>query len=586
MSISRAPVLTSELLASRQPFREGVYVVGPFASRVSFSSQQRRAISLICDIDNDLRTAGDAKGLKDKEVCIVGAGIAGLTCAATVAALGGGAHVIERASPRSGKSSADRFDAADILSTIRGASHRDAHPTLNFWPHEDIEPFTRLPFLNWYESDCQTVADQITEQFNGLLQNEPGENRITIYPGLSVIGISKGATEGWWEPLYQDHTDDVDEPPFAEFPLIILALGFGAEKFAKGMDSPGYWEARRDVIPALRHNKPSRVANYIVSGTGDGGLIEALRLTFEGLRAGGLNAAMASVVEDSRVRNAVAGVENRAHKFYADCILHRTAPQPDPETRESLASRLAEGYGAVIKLIGGPVVRNLRAARSGLPPVKLLGFWSHPMELSSSPYHRLLLTLALKHKWIEYIRISNVEVAHVGGSVLLAYLDEVIEVSLAEVDVDLWAAYGPPERVRYKEAFFLARHGYTSPLLEFFGGDSTLLEQVQKQQALYADQDALSMERAAAIADAYGNPNPGDVDQFYAGQFPQMKRYFFEKYGLALRYADRMIGGERVLEVRGQEQELREQAVPGRIFGRKLLRVVDAIDSFPGPGAA
>ena len=87
MSITRTPVLSSELLASREPFSDRVYVVGPYAGRVSFSSQQRRSISLLWDINNDLKASGNRNGHFGMDVAIVGAGVAGLTCAVMAAAL-------------------------------------------------------------------------------------------------------------------------------------------------------------------------------------------------------------------------------------------------------------------------------------------------------------------------------------------------------------------------------------------------------------------------------------------------------------------------------------------------------------------
>ncbi len=164
MTTQRKPVLSSELLASRIPFKNGLYVVGPFAGRVSFSSQQRRAMSLVCDIDQDLRTSGDGNGLERKRICIVGGGLAGVTCAVAAAALGASVIVVEKTPAR--VSSDDRVDLGQVLATIREAEHRDAHPTLNFWPHEDVEPFTHLPVLNWHEGNCGAVAQQIVDGLN------------------------------------------------------------------------------------------------------------------------------------------------------------------------------------------------------------------------------------------------------------------------------------------------------------------------------------------------------------------------------------------------------------------------------------
>jgi hypothetical protein len=285
-------VLTSELLASRQPFCEGVYVVGPYASRVSFSSQQRRAISLVCDIDSDLTSAGDEKGIRGKRICIVGAGIAGLTCAVAVAALGGSAYVHEKKLHKSPPGAGHRVSVDEVLSTIRNASHRDAHPTLNFWPHEDIEPFTRLPFLNWHEGDCSSVAEQFVDQLNDLMSQKPAiTNLISIRTGFDVKAIESGSQPGKLCPRYE-LAPGAPEAWSMDFDLVILATGFGAETTAPGADTPSYWLAEGDCIPAVREAAPRQIRNYVVSGTGDGGLIEVLRLRFRDLRAGNIDGRM------------------------------------------------------------------------------------------------------------------------------------------------------------------------------------------------------------------------------------------------------------------------------------------------------
>lgn len=524
-ALSRSPVLSSELLASREPFRDGVYVVGPFAGRVSFSSQQRRAISLVCDIDNDLKTAGDHQGLRNKGVCIVGAGIAGLTCAATVATLGGEAYVYEKQPERSRLASGRRVTIHQILPTIRDAKHRNAHPNLNFWPHEDVDPFTRLPFLNWHEGDCASVAERFAEQLNQLMLHQEVRTRISIRTGLSVRGIRK-----------EDGKFKVDcvassgstEPWRRSFDLVILAVGFGDERSAPGMASPSYWASLSGAIPELRKHAFPEIKHYVVSGTGDGGLIEALTMTFGDMQAGNVHPAIADALNDGALRNEIARVENQAHKQYADQVLHGTGEQPSPETRDDLSRFLWKGYEPLVDYIPEYIVTEISRSRSEIASVILLGQWTHPMELSSSPYHRLLTVLSQKKGWIDYRRISEINATSRNPPLRIA---ADVEVTLA----DVWVKPHATGAAGYtlENSFFVARHGYSSPLVELYD-NPTLIGQIKRQQSLYADQDSLPTERVQRLAGILGYPDPSRTDRFFMEHKRTIEAYFQTRFNLVI----------------------------------------------------
>jgi hypothetical protein len=573
MSHSRKPVLTSELLASRQPFREGVYVVGPFASRVSFSSQQRRAISLVCDIDSDLRSAGDVHGIGDKDVCIVGAGIAGLTCAVAVAALGGNADVHEKILYQDRPGVGRKVGIGEVLATIRGAEHRDAHPTLNFWPHENIEPFTRLPFLNWHEGDCTSVAQQFVAQLDKLMSRPATANLISIRTGFDVNDIVAGLTPGKLRPVYEVQTG----APTAwtkEYDLVILALGFGQEKTAPGSETPSYWDPEKDCIPTLRDAPPGMIKHYIVSGTGDGGLIEALRLRFRDLRAGNIDATMEGALGGTRLRSAIAKIENQAHKKYADNVLHGRGSQPSKRTREVVARFLWEQYNGLLGLFGDGVIKSLEEACSLLPPITLLGEWSFPMELSASPYHRLLLTIACRHGWIVYRKAADIRAS---GTTQFAEINVQRGTKIDKINVPMTTVtaniYDPVAKrwlgdQDHHDSFFIARYGYISPL-EALYDDLTLIGRIRRQQSLYADQDALIVERAREMASRLGLPDPSDAKEFYDEHKDNVKIYFEKKFEALIKLADSPLR----FEIRSIDGGPVHNAAPTKLFDIDIVKI-------------
>lgn len=65
------PSVDAAVLASRVPYNSGLYVLGPFAERVSFASQQRRAMNLAWSIHQNLLKSGDSKGLEEKKAVVV-----------------------------------------------------------------------------------------------------------------------------------------------------------------------------------------------------------------------------------------------------------------------------------------------------------------------------------------------------------------------------------------------------------------------------------------------------------------------------------------------------------------------------------
>ncbi len=112
--------------AASIPDKEGWYTIGPFGRRVSFASQQQRALSTVWALHT--------KGVTgpSKRVAVIGGGVAGLMAAVTLVATGSRVHL---------------FDKANTFCHLQAAAtHRWVHPNLLFWPIESLELTTDLPY--------------------------------------------------------------------------------------------------------------------------------------------------------------------------------------------------------------------------------------------------------------------------------------------------------------------------------------------------------------------------------------------------------------------------------------------------------
>lgn len=217
-----------------------IFLVGKNATRVTFASQQKRALNLLWALSEEKKIhAGD-------RIAIVGAGLAGLTAAVAADILGGNVTLYEKKS--------------DPLHLQRGNNSRYIHPNLFEWPDSAArDPLTHLPFLNWSEDTCGNIARWILEQWTELRANieECSSTEVVIDGELdSKALLSANGTQH-------------------KFDLIVLCPGFGLERSVDGIPFMSYWENDNLAGPSLRHTGHR---TFLISGTGDGGLIDLARI--------------------------------------------------------------------------------------------------------------------------------------------------------------------------------------------------------------------------------------------------------------------------------------------------------------------
>jgi hypothetical protein len=237
----------------------GVFVLGCFERRVTLYSQQVRALNLV----HSLFQAGrerEGKLRAGSKVLVIGGGAAGLTAAAGAAVRGCKVTLLEQ--------------MGVLLPLFRDNFTRWLHPHIYEWPRPGSEvPQANLPLLDWKADLAREVARQL------LTQWEPLAERYSIITHCHVRDIRIRAPDVNSQRLVTWNAPGHDED---RFDTVILAVGFGLEKPPANAPVRSYWgtdslgdTARDPTRPRLR---------YLVSGIGDGGLIDLCRLCLRGFR--------------------------------------------------------------------------------------------------------------------------------------------------------------------------------------------------------------------------------------------------------------------------------------------------------------
>ncbi|WP_437601207.1 HEAT repeat domain-containing protein [Sorangium sp. So ce590] len=235
------PSETETLLSHMQvPGWPAYYVLGCFERRVTVYSQQVRALNLIWSLCSEKRLAqGDS-------VAVVGGGAAGLMTTAAALQLGCKVTVLEK--------------AQTLLPMQRGCTHRWLHPHIYDWPepnstHRDAE----LPLMNWSAGHADAVVRELESSWRTIAATD----RLKVHLNVHNITPNTNGTLEW-----SGETNRAEQ-----FKIIVLAVGFGVEDSAP-LHAQSYWRA--DSLHQL--DPQGREHRYLVSGCGDGGLVDLLRI--------------------------------------------------------------------------------------------------------------------------------------------------------------------------------------------------------------------------------------------------------------------------------------------------------------------
>ena len=254
-----------------------VYVVGMSASRITLADQQRRAVNIIWALLRERRVK------PDQTVAIVGGGIAGITAAAY--AIKQGLH-------------AAVFEKFDDPFALQQGSGRWLHPNIYDWPTDGWNTDrTSLPCMNWRAGMARDVVAELRKEWHTLREHP----LLDWKPATEIVSLDGVVNEA----ILIDAVGRRHGP----YACVVLAAGFGEEAARPEFDGKPYW--RDDDL----HQRLRIGGTALVSGCGDGGLIEAIRVALRDFRHDWLATVAVKAADDKTFVSALQSVERDTPAF-------------------------------------------------------------------------------------------------------------------------------------------------------------------------------------------------------------------------------------------------------------------------------
>lgn len=242
---STSPRFIDWINLSEDPKKKDIFFLGAAENRITFYSQQVRALRLV----HALAEIGRLKATD--RVAVVGAGAAGITAAIALAAFGARVELIEQ---------------SNHVLHLQSASPRLLHPNIYNWPElGSLQPNAGLPFLDWTNATGKIVRDKLTQEFKAALA---GGAKLAFKPNHLLKAIARNGNQ-WGLTLAHDGVEDSHD-----FEKVVLAMGFGDERPLGDAPAIDYWKHTGIGSASLEVSSTA----YLVSGNGDGGLTDLMAL--------------------------------------------------------------------------------------------------------------------------------------------------------------------------------------------------------------------------------------------------------------------------------------------------------------------
>ncbi|QRG08699.1 hypothetical protein EZH22_10680 [Xanthobacter dioxanivorans] len=243
---------------AQSPVHPKVFVIGAFDSRITFYSQQVRALALVHALQNQ-------GFLRDgMRIGVVGGGAAGLTAAAAVALIS--------------DATVDLYERADeVLPLQRATQRRRLDPHIYGWPDVGSDdPTADLPLLDWTAGSAQDVRRDVKQEFEAVVEAVAPRLRVNLRHGVTAARVAGAALQLDFrrDPRPGEApAADAQVPGQATFDLLLLAFGFGLESAQQvsGVPTASYWS---DAGVPVAEFEGRATPRFLISGNGDGGLID------------------------------------------------------------------------------------------------------------------------------------------------------------------------------------------------------------------------------------------------------------------------------------------------------------------------
>ncbi|RWG14586.1 MAG: hypothetical protein EOQ55_23645 [Mesorhizobium sp.] len=240
------------------PARPGLYVLGCYDSRITFYSQQIRALSLAYALFEQGHLPANAR------IAVVGAGAGGITLAAALAATGGfRIYLFERSD--------------DLMPLQRGATRRRIDPHIYDWPKEDARhEYAELPLLDWRSGSATQVRDDVMREFAAVRAAVGARLEVLLRHDVRSVTPAGADYEIAFErePNAAELAQGLDRGNgHMRVDIVIFAFGFGIEppRPIPNTNTESYWSDAGVPGPEITGKARPR---FFVSGNGDGGLID------------------------------------------------------------------------------------------------------------------------------------------------------------------------------------------------------------------------------------------------------------------------------------------------------------------------
>lgn len=338
---------------------KNVYLLGSFARRVTLYSQQVRALNLIYALHKTKKLR------KGKRVFVIGAGAAGLTAAAAAAELEASVMLIEQ--------------LQGPMELQRNSRIRWIDPFIYDWPlTESAATRANLPVIDWEAGYAERVSEQIEERWRGYV------DKIECYWSVRKESLAfrhyDGRTyvycHGRHNNEYRVFQQDVD--------VLILAVGFGVEPEHDAQYS--YW-SDDNLDGSFMTNREGQ--KWLVSGCGDSGLTDLMRLCIHRFRHGRI----IDIFSGAKVIDAVKDELVKAHTQTLPTIA-------TPEKREAYLLTL---YNDIKRRYDLFPEYERSQKRSHMPEVYLTGNGPSPYGPNSSILNLLIVCQLQRHGAFHYI---------------------------------------------------------------------------------------------------------------------------------------------------------------------------------------